>query len=829
MSITNRISFSIMKIIYTHWFSIRSFAFLKKETLFLSVLCVSLLCNHSAVAYSLSSKYLKHAADSVVAEAKGTIKGKIKTVDGKPAAYVSVALAGTAYGASTNGQGIFHFQAPAGNYQLVVSSVGLEKKEIEVVVTARETINLADITLNVSAQELGEVIVQSSYAGNDYKVSEVSSTLRLQTPILETAQNIQVVSTQLLADQQIFDMLEGVSRNVSGVTMVEHWGNYARLNMRGSKIAPFRNGMNVEMPWGPLAEDMSMVERIEFVKGPAGFMLANGEPSGFYNVVTKKPTGIKKGEATLALGSYDTYRATLDLDGKLSDNGKLLYRINLMGQLEGAHRDYEFNNRYSVVPVITYKINDQTSLTAEYTYQYSQMSAIGAAYVFAPDGYGGLPVNFTTAEPNLDPSEINDHSIFLTLNHQLAPDWQLTAQLAYFNYRQQGSSLWPLGVDAEGNMQRGVSIWDAFNESKLGQVFVNGEVQTGAVRHSLLAGLDMSYKNYMADWNQGFALNGSEPFNIYNPIHGVPADSLPVFDRSKSLRYRAGANIIGQSYQALYVQDELHFWNDRLRLTLAGRYTSVDGTQYGATTDEQKFTPRVGVSVSLTPQTSVYGLYDQAFVPQTGTDFSGKAFDPITGNNVEGGIKKDWFDGRWNSTVSVYQITKNNVLTADPEHVNFSVQLGQTQTMGVEFDVQGEVLPGLNLMMNYAYTNSEITKDTNEENIGKPVAGFAKHITNAWLSYKLREGALQGLGFSLGYQWQADRSTWAWAAETQKTLPDYFRMDGSVSWQSNQFSVALNVNNLLNKYLFSGSPYSTFYYWQTEAPRNFRLSIGYKF
>ena len=42
---------------------------------------------------------------------------------------------------------------------------------------------------------------------------------------------------------------------------------------------------------GPLTEDMSMVERIEFVKGPAGFMLANGDPSGFYNVVTKKPSG----------------------------------------------------------------------------------------------------------------------------------------------------------------------------------------------------------------------------------------------------------------------------------------------------------------------------------------------------------------------------------------------------------------------------------------------------------------------------------------------------------------------------------------------------------
>ncbi|MEI9910333.1 MAG: TonB-dependent receptor plug domain-containing protein [Bacteroidota bacterium] len=70
-------------------------------------------------------------------------------------------------------------------------------------------------------------------------------------------------------------MRESVIRNVSGATASEHWETYARIVMRGSRIAAFRNGMNVQETWGPLTEDMSMVERIEFVKGPAGFMLAS--------------------------------------------------------------------------------------------------------------------------------------------------------------------------------------------------------------------------------------------------------------------------------------------------------------------------------------------------------------------------------------------------------------------------------------------------------------------------------------------------------------------------------------------------------------------------
>ncbi|MDO1446849.1 TonB-dependent receptor [Rhodocytophaga aerolata] len=764
---------------------------------------------------------------TIAQSGQGTISGSIQNTENQPLEGINVGLQGTTFGNSTDEQGRFEIRNVAeGTYTLVASGVGYSASKQNVTVVRGKTTRL-ELQLNESTQQLSEIVV--SGAANTYIANSPSPSLRLQTPILETPQNIQVITGQVLADQQIFDMLEGVSRNVSGVTKLEHWDNYARLNMRGSRIAPFRNGMNVQSSWGPLAEDMSMVERIEFVKGPAGFMMANGEPSGFYNVVTKKPTGLTRGAATLTVGSFDTYRATTDLDGKLSKDGKLLYRLNLMGQLRGSHRDFEYTNRYTIAPVIKYQLNERTSLTAEYTYQYAQMSAIGSAYVFSANGYGDLPRNATIAEPNLDPSVMNDHSSFLILEHKLSDTWKVTGQLAYFNYNQIGSSLWIDSVRTNGDLYRSVSSWDAFNEGKFGQIFVNGEVKTGPINHRILGGLDLGNKRYIADWNQSFSLNGYERFNIYNPVYSVPMDSLPQFDRSRSLRQRAGANILSQSYSGLYLQDEFRFWGDRIRLTLAGRLTSAKDSQYGSGTDETVFTPRVGISGSINKQTTVYALYDQAFVPQAGADFSGKAFDPITGNNLEAGLKKDWLGGRWNSTLSFYRIIKNNVLTTDPEHINFSTQLGQTQTQGVEVDVRGEIVRGLNLTLNYAYTDSKVTEDTNPENIGNAVPGATKHITNSWLSYRLGHGTFKGIGVSLGYQWQLERSSWFIFDGSESSLPDYFRMDGAISWQNDKFNIALNVNNILNEYLFSGSPYGSYYYWQTEAPRNFRLTLGYKF
>jgi iron complex outermembrane receptor protein len=249
-----------------------------------------------------------------------TLKGRITTNDGKAAEFVNVILKGTSKGAVADAEGHYELtNIKPGNYTLQASFVGLTPLSKKITLTAGQVLE-ENLELTANSQQLQEVLVTAN--PSKYVSDYPSISLRLKTPLLELPQNIQVVTAQTLKDQQIFDMSEGVTRNVSGAARSEHWETYARISMRGSRIAAFRNGMNVTEVWGPLTEDMSMVERIEIVKGPAGFMLASGEPSGFYNVVTKKPTGITKAEATMTVGSFGTYRSSMDFDGKLSKDGK---------------------------------------------------------------------------------------------------------------------------------------------------------------------------------------------------------------------------------------------------------------------------------------------------------------------------------------------------------------------------------------------------------------------------------------------------------------------------------------------------------------------------
>ena len=292
--------------------------------------------------------------------------------------------------------------------------------------------------------------------------------------------------------------------------------------------------------------------------------------------------------------------------------------------------------------------------------------------------------------------------------------------------------------------------------------------------------------------------------------------------------HRANAYNTGTTTRGFYAQDEIGFLQDKIRLTLAGRYTEL--VILGKEETDNKSTPRVGLSVDVLPSLKAYALYDQSFIGQTGANVAGDYFDPVDAIDIEGGIKKTFFEGRLKTSLGVYQITKQNVLVSDPENINFSIQLGEIQSKGIEFDLQGEITPDLNVILNYANTNVEITEDTNPDNIGTRVAGHAKHLTNGWLNYTFpTDSKLKGFGASLGYQYQVDRSAWAWGADNKSDLPDYFRLDGGLSWKNNRVRIQANVNNILNEYLYSGSNYGTYLYWQAEPGINGRVTVTYSF
>jgi iron complex outermembrane receptor protein len=316
------------------------------------------------------------------------------------------------------------------------------------------------------------------------------------------------------------------------------------------------------------------------------------------------------------------------------------------------------------------------------------------------------------------------------------------------------------------------------------------------------------------------------PLDVTNPMYGA---EVPGYHAPNGLASRNTEQTI--NYYSFYALDEVALFENKLRITPGLRYTAVktnnlvSGVASGSA--DNVATPRLGISYSVAPSLSVYGLYDRTLVPQAGATSSGAALSPVKGTNREIGVKKNWLDGRWTSAVALYYITRSGILATDPNNSLYRIQVGENHAQGVDVDIIGQVVRGLNVVVNYAYNDSKIDSDVNPALVGARTPLYVKHVQNTWLNYELPARVARGLSFSLGYQYQAGRGE-RYAVANLRDTPDYFRLDGGLGWQSTHFKVNLLVNNLLDHNLIA-TPWNRngLYYWVPQPGRNGRLSVSY--
>jgi iron complex outermembrane recepter protein len=189
------------------------------------------------------------------------------------------------------------------------------------------------------------------------------------------------------------------------------------------------------------------------------------------------------------------------------------------------------------------------------------------------------------------------------------------------------------------------------------------------------------------------------------------------------------------------------------------------------------------------------------------------AVAPETGEQYEVGIKQEFFNKRLSATLAFFDITKQNVLTTDPEDPDFSIQTGEQKSRGVELDIAGEILPGWKVIATYAYTDAYISEDNDPDLVDNRLQAVPYNSASLWTTYEFQQGNLQGLGFGLGLVYVGERE--ATLPNTIK-IPSFVRTDASLFYRRNNWQAALNFKNLFDTeyyesqsfYLVPGAPFT---------------------
>jgi iron complex outermembrane receptor protein len=635
-------------------------------------------------------------------------------------------------------------------------------------------------------------VVVTGQGEEGYGVPNASTATRTETLIRDIPQSIQVIPRQVIEDRQVVRLSE-LSNNASGVQQVSGYGGLSSQSyiIRGFESSEtLRNGFRDFSFTSP--RDIANIEQVEILKGPASVLYGGGSTlSGIVNTTTKKPLAESRYAASMTIGSEDFYRAAIDITGPLNDDKSLLYRINLAYENAGSYRDFNENESIFVAPAITWQIGPRTTLNVEFEYQdYNYTFDRG----FPPDPIVlELPVRRFLGEPDYNYAEFDSFSATYNFEHRFSENWRFRQgfNALIINGDTKGTAPADFSapfLEADGRtFERQVFESDEEQENYALQNEIFGKFQTGSIHHNVLLGVELARYRFA----YSFVEAPLAAIDIFNPQYGAkPGTLVPSYSPEEY-----GARNLG-----VYVQDLIEVLPN-LKILAGVRFDSNDSfyRNEDKTTNleqsETNFSPRIGIVYQPSESTSLYANWTNSFNPQIfSRSRTGEAFTPEIGEQFEVGIKQEFLDNRLSATLALYQITKQNVLTTDPNEPNFSIQTGEQKSRGVELDIAGEILPGWKLIATYAYTDAFVSKD-NSLPVDDRLYNVPLHSASLWTTYEIQSGNLKGLGFGLGLVYASERE--ARLPNTFK-LPSYVRADASIFYRWDNYRIGLNVKNIFN-------------------------------
>ncbi|CAA0090599.1 Ferrichrome outer membrane transporter/phage receptor [Zhongshania aliphaticivorans] len=600
------------------------------------------------------------------------------------------------------------------------------------------TVSATEQSQSDSKPRVEELTVFGQEQGN-YTSASVSNLSNNGIALSDTPISIQTVPKAVLEDQDA-NSLQDALRNVSGVQPAFTMGGaYERLTIRGftNNLASYKNGVIQPV----LHFYRANTERVEVLKGPAALELGMSDPGGAINVVTHKPTETPYLSLSQSVGSLDEYSTTVNANTPLGSKD-VLFHVDASWRHYGGFRDITDTEEYMIAPSLLFKLSDSTQLRIN-------MELAQGEYIYDQglhaweDGIIDLPRERSYGQDDAF-QDFDNQALELVIDHVFSEDWSLQAGASFSNSETYFRSIYATGNPSPGNTVVRRSAWFG-PESVDSQSFwtqLNGRFNTASIQHNITLGLQA----FAYDFDGKASITFIEEIDILTYRSGD--SSINVSEYNGYPQVDAITQQDDQT-QGVFIQDQMYL-SERLIALLGLRYDSASrelDTSYFSPVehsqrDDDKTTGRAGLIYKFDNGFSPYISYATSFGP--GFNYLPSAlYDPEEAEQIEAGFKATLFNNKAQLNLSIFELTKTNIPTADPNIPNRTIAIGEAQSRGLELDVIGEFNDNLSVMGNLALTKTEITKDFSG-NEGNELPNAPATQASLWLRYTLGSVALGG-------------------------------------------------------------------------------------
>ncbi|PZO05026.1 MAG: TonB-dependent siderophore receptor [Alphaproteobacteria bacterium] len=664
-----------------------------------------------------------------------------------------------------------------------------------------------------AAAELGTIIVTGETRG--YVALNSVTATKTDTALVDVPQSINVITRQQLDDQAAYS-LSDVLRYVPGVTVGQGEGNRDQITLRGQNTTAdfFLDGVRDDVQY---FRGLYNLERVEVLKGPYALIFGRGGGGGIVNRVQKTPNGAgpfaNTRVSTNSLGAFDI---SGDLNTPLGE--RAAFRLNAVYEELANHRDAYEGHRFAVNPYLAADLGG--SWRAGLSYEYVEDDRVTDRGVPSLNGrpIEGYRDRFFGV-PGSNVATLQAHILKGRIDGDLAQGLSVSTTVLYGDFDKLYTNVYPNGpaTSQTGGVPLAAYTDPTTRENFLVQSNLLWEMRTGPLDHRILFGLEYGDQSSANQRRNGVLSNSL--LSLTDPVFPTVTFGALVRDTVSTV----------QTVSA-YVQDQISF-GEKFDIVAGLRFDrfDIDGMDFQPVIDrpfsrtDEKVSPRVGVIFKPQPDLSLYASYSRSFLPRAGDQFLSLStmqedLEPERFTNTEVGLK---WQARSNLilTAAVFQLDRTNATTPDPNNPALSINVGETQTSGLELAATGNITDRWQISAGYAWQDALLAGNDSVRLAQVPEQQFS-----LWNRFNLTDR----LGLGLGVTHQSDQFAAIRTSNATTRLPGFVRVDAAAFYDvSDEVQVQLNIENLLDETYFPDAHNNANI--STGAPLNARLTVSARF
>jgi iron complex outermembrane recepter protein len=668
-----------------------------------------------------------------------------------------------------------------------------------------------------------------------------------EAPLLDTPLSITTFDQEKIQNLAIRQTSDAVKFDASVNDSYNAVGYAEQFSIRGFALdnasAYRKDGFAIP---GDASIPLENKERIEILKGIAGFQAGFATPGGVINYITKRPTNAALRSVSTGISERGTAFISADLGGQF-DNTQFAYRINaaterLRSYVKGADGQRQFASA-----AFDWRISPDALLQVDGDFQHkSQISAPGYQLTDGIKLPSNVPVDILLGKQSwTKPVDTRNSNLGLRFEYQLAKNWSATFAANKHEFKRDDFSAFPYGctfgsdyIDAGycANGDYDVYDYQSANESKSvfgTQALLNGKLNIAGVQHQLTFGISTSKRrDYAADpdtenadpEDQVFSWVGTS--NIYSPIaldQARDGNGVPLRTGLVSLRRTDIEN-------SVFAQDIIDL-NSQWQLHVGVRRVHINRSQTGvAGYVRNHFLPSAAIVFKPVETWSIFSSFTRGIehggVPDKYSTNKGLTLDPARSKQVELGSKYD-VSSNLNVSAAIFAAQKPfEYYQTNADESRTYVRQGDAKHTGLELNAEGKLDKQISIGASLTTLNARQTGTNDPALEDKRVTNVPKTKATVYGDYALQRD------LHLNATWLYASSK-AFSPDNKVAVPGYnvynlgARYDTKLG--STHATLRFNVDNVTNKFYWRDVTQSLGGYLFAGAPRLYKLSAQFDF